>query len=142
MDIQGTLTVKGGFSLGRGARFTVMPGGKVELGDGSYLNSNANINITDLLVIGSDTYIAWGCQFLDQDFHEINFEGKKLKENIGIEIGDHVWIGCNVSIYKGSFIAKGCVVAADAKIRGLFLEENCLIAGNPAKVVKRNVTWN
>lgn len=142
LNVQGILNVNGGFSLGRGARITILPGGRVELGDGSYFNSNAKINIINLLVIGKNTFIAWGCQIIDYDFHALHFEGKKARERSGIYVGDNVWIGCNVSIYKDSYIANGCVVAADAKVRGVFLEENCLIAGNPAKVIKRNITWS
>jgi hypothetical protein len=33
-------------------------------------------------------------------------------------------------------------VAADSKVSGVFAEENCLIAGNPAKVIKRNIAWS
>ncbi|WP_261156851.1 acyltransferase [Serratia liquefaciens] len=42
---------------------------------------------------------------------------------------------------KGTNIASGCVVAANSVVSGDFLESNCLIAGSPARVVKRNISW-
>ncbi|MEJ7665610.1 MAG: hypothetical protein WKG07_41865 [Hymenobacter sp.] len=58
-----------------------------------------------------------------------------------IVLGDRVWIGSRVSIFKGTVIPSGCVVASNSVVKGVFTEENALLAGNPAKVVKRNVQW-
>jgi acetyltransferase-like isoleucine patch superfamily enzyme len=93
------------------------------------------------LTIGNDCAISWNCQFLDEDYHEIQYEGKKEKNSNSIKIGDRVWIGSNVSIHKGAVIPRGCVVASNSVVKAVFDEENVLIAGNPAKVVKRSISW-
>ena len=57
-----------------------------------------------------------------------------------IKIGNHVWIGTSAIILKGSVIRENSIVAAGAIVSGEF-PPNSVIAGNPAKVVKKNVVW-
>ena len=92
------------------------------------------------LVIGDNCAISWDCQFLDEDFHNISYSGKRKVEN-SIIIGDNVWIGCGVKIYKGTVIPNGCVIASDSIVKGAFYVENSLIGGNPAKTIKENIEW-
>lgn len=56
-------------------------------------------------------------------------------------IGDNVWIGQDVYVSKGSVIPSGCIVGAKSFVNKVFTQENCVIAGIPAKVVKENVRW-
>ena len=53
-----------------------------------------------------------------------------------IFIGDNCFIGCNTIILKGTVLGDGCVVGAGAVVSGRF-ENNCVIAGNPAKVIRK-----
>ena len=52
-------------------------------------------------------------------------------------IGDNVWIGENVVILPGSIIGSGCIIGANAVIAGKSFEDNTIIAGIPARVIKR-----
>ena len=42
---------------------------------------------------------------------------------------------------KGSVIADGSVVGAGAVVSGHYSEENVIIAGNPAKIIKKQIFW-
>ena len=141
LNIKGKLIANGAFSIGRGCRFDIGKNAVCELGADSYLSPFTNLIISNGISIGSHCAISWHCQFLDEDFHTMEYDGKKENTNKRIDIADNVWIGCYVNVFKGTFIAKGCVVAANAVVRGRFDEENCLIAGNPAQVVKRYISW-
>ena len=59
------------------------------------------------------------------------------KEEIikSVYIGRNVFIGANAIILPGTHISDGCYVAAGAVVSGKF-KKNCLIAGNPG-IVKR-----
>jgi acetyltransferase-like isoleucine patch superfamily enzyme len=92
------------------------------------------------LTIGDNCLISWDCQFLDDDFHEIIYANKKNSEN-SIKIGNNVWIGCGVKIYKGTVIQDNCVIASNSIVRGVFNSQNSLIGGNPAKIIKENINW-
>ena len=59
----------------------------------------------------------------------------------GVFIGDHVWIGEKVYITKNVTVPNDCILGANSVVTRRFEETNCVIAGNPAKVVKKNVQW-
>jgi acetyltransferase-like isoleucine patch superfamily enzyme len=141
INIQGKLNLKGKYSIGRGCRLDIGESAIVSIGSGGYINCNTTLIIMHKLEIGDNCVISWNCQFLDEDFHEIQYSEKKKSEN-SIVIGNNVWIGCGVKIYKGSVIPDGCIVASDTIIKGVFEIENSLIAGSPAKVIKEKVKWN
>jgi len=141
LRINGKLIVNGKFSIGKGCRFDIEPNSIVELGSNSYFSPNTTVIISYGLKIGNDCAISWGCQFLDNDFHKLNYDNKTDLSDKKIVIGDHVWIGSNTSIYKGVKIPNGCVVAANSVVKKSFNEENLLIGGNPAQVLKHNIMW-
>ena len=103
--------------------------------------SGATIYARKSITIGENTNIGGNAKILDNDFHplEIEARNKDIKEKIGtrpIVIGKNCFIGCNALILKGTILGDGCVVGAGAVVSGKF-EENCVIAGNPARVIKR-----
>lgn len=103
--------------------------------------SGATIYARKSITIGENTHIGGNTKILDNDFHplEIEARNKDIKEKIStrpIVIGKNCFIGCNSLILKGTILGDGCVVGAGAVVSGTF-EENCVIAGNPARVIKR-----
>ena len=59
----------------------------------------------------------------------------------GVIIGDNCWIGQNAHFTKNSIIKNGTIVGAHSVVTKEFHLENIIIAGNPAKIIKENVTW-
>ena len=141
LNIVGKLVIKGNYSIGRGCRIDIGKEGIIDIKGEGFVNANTQMVIMHSLVIGKDCVISWNCQFLDENFHKLHYDGKKEHVKEGIELGNHVWVGCNVKIYGSSIIPNGCVIAADSVVKNVFLEENCLIAGSPAQIVKRNISW-
>ena len=140
LNINGKLKFNGNYSIGRGCRFDIGKNGHISIGKGGYIIANTTFIIMHKLTIGDNCAISWDCQFLDEDFHEIQYLGKKTNQK-SIEIGNNVWIGCGVKIYKGTFIPDNCVIASNSIVKGVFTCENTLIGGNPAKVIKENIEW-
>jgi acetyltransferase-like isoleucine patch superfamily enzyme len=141
LNIRGKLVFNGNFSIGKGCRFDIGPNAIAEIGDNGYVSPNTWFVISHGLSIGNNCAISWGCQFLDDDFHTLEYGNQKQIKNNKITIGNNVWIGCNSFIYKGVNIPNGCVIASNSVVKSSFFEENTLIAGNPAVVIKKNVTW-
>ena len=103
--------------------------------------SGATIYARKNISIGDNTLIGGNVKILDNDFHPINIEyrNKDDKEQIksrDIIIGKDCFIGCNSIILKGSIVGNGSVVGAGSVVTGVF-PENCIIAGNPARIIKR-----
>lgn len=140
LNITGSLIFNGKFSIGRGCRIAVS--GTAEFGPGGYINPNTKVVIAHKLTVGAGCAISWGCQFVDDDFHVLVTDPPTPQRPHEITLGDHVWIGSNVSILKGARIANGCVVAAGSVVAGVFDEPGCLLAGVPAKVIRRRITWH
>jgi acetyltransferase-like isoleucine patch superfamily enzyme len=53
-----------------------------------------------------------------------------------ISIGNNVWIGENVCILLGVSIGDGCIIGANSVVNR-DVPNNCIIAGTPAKVIKK-----
>ena len=58
-----------------------------------------------------------------------------------ISIGDKVWIGQRAMILKGAKIGRGSVIGASAIVSGE-VPENCVAAGNPARVIRQKISWD
>lgn len=140
LNVEGKLSFKGRFTMGKGCRFDIGEKAEVEFCSG-YLSPRTDVIIVHGMTVGAGCAISWGCQFLDEDFHDLDYEGRAEVDDPRIRIGEHVWIGSRVSVLKGAVIPTGCVVAANSVVNKAFTEENCLLAGNPAKVVRRGVSW-
>ncbi len=140
LNIAGKLTINGSYSIGRGCRFDIGKDAVVTIGKEGHITGFTDFIISNKLSIGDYCAISWNCQFLDDDRQKIFYENKKDKDNL-ITIGNHVWIGSGAQIYKGTVIADGCVVASNAVVRGVFDKAGCIIGGNPARVIKENVSW-
>ena len=67
--------------------------------------------------------------------------GKRINPSKDVKIGNHVWVGNGATILKGIEIPEDCVVGACAVVTHTPQEGNCVLAGNPAKVVKTGVVW-
>jgi acetyltransferase-like isoleucine patch superfamily enzyme len=138
LNIEGRLIVNGLVSIGRGCCIYTQPDSVCIFND-CQVTGKTSFIISHSMIIGKHSIISWGCQFLDSDWHRIEYEGKREKEN-GILIGEHVWIGNNVTILKGVHIGNNCVIGAGAVVTGIY-PDNVLIAGNPAKIVKQDIQW-
>ena len=55
-------------------------------------------------------------------------------------IGNDVWIGQNVTIMPGVHIGDGSIVAAGAVVTR-DVEKNTMVAGVPARCIKKNIFW-
>ncbi len=77
------------------------------------------------------------------DSHSIiNENGDRINWSKSVFIGDHVWIGNNVTITKGVIISDNSIVATGAIVTKEFSENNIILGGIPADIIKKNVNWD
>lgn len=117
-------------------------GGRIEIGDNFGISGSTIYSIASI-TIGKNFLLGGNCKIIDNDFHPINPEarriGKSGDEQINkapIIIGDDCFIGMNSIILKGTILGNNVVVGAGSVVHGTF-PDNCLIAGNPAKIIRR-----
>ncbi len=129
-----------GFTMYEGAAVVVREGGTLTLGRNSYMNESL-IQCANSITIGDNCAIAADVLIQDTDFHPILDEnGNPKPVSKPIVIGDKVWICAKATILKGVTIGDGAIVAAGAVVKK-DVPARCVVAGNPAKVVRENVIW-
>lgn len=138
--VRGSLHLKGNNHIGRGSRIDIGPAARCTLTD-AFLNARCLVVVETELTVGAGSQIGWDVMLIDGNFHSIDYPGRKPRAP-GITVGRQVWIGARATLLSGATVADGCVVAAGAVVVGRFEEPRTLIAGNPARVVRRDVTWH
>lgn len=143
--------------------------GRLELGNNCYIMRDSRMSVKEegTIIVGS--YVTAGERFLaigskhspvtigndcmfSHDVTILSTSGHSIfdlvkQENVAnkkekyVQIGDHVWLGKSAIVLYNSNIRKGCIVGAGSVVKGEF-DENCVIAGNLAKVVSDNCTWD
>lgn len=101
----------------RNCRFRIDFSGELILGDYVFINDNCNINCVERVSIGEYTKIAPNVCINDHD-HNYKKTGDSHLLTKPVEIGNHVWIGSNVVILRGSTIGDHAVIAAGSVVKG------------------------
>lgn len=118
---------------------------KIEIGDNTTVGNDCQFAALE----GTTIKVGKGCMFSHDislrtsDSHSIvNVHGNRINHAKDITIGNHVWVGLECLILKGSIIANNSVIAARATVNKQFEQPGCIIAGAPAKQIKENINWD
>ena len=143
--VQGRLRVENGGTIRLGDRvrirgthlpveLTALPGGVLEIGDRTYINSGASLCAAKLVRIGARCAIGNLTLIMDTDFHSTH-DHTVVPEPKPIVIEDDVWLAARVTVLKGVTIGRGAVVAAGAVVTK-DVAANTLVGGVPAKLIR------
>lgn len=135
MDENAKFYVQGKSSIYYGADIILFKNAKLSIGN-SFINSDCKIRCHESITIGDDCAISHDFTVMDSNAHKLNGErGTKP-----VYIGNHVWIGTRVVILPGVKVGDGAVIAAGSVVNK-DVPSNTLVAGVPAKVIKKDVIW-
>lgn len=87
------------------------------------------------IIIGKGSYIAANVGIITSN-HDL-YDLDKHQEGKDVIIGEKCWIGMNSIILPGVILGERTIVGAGSVVTKSFLEGNCIIAGNPARIVRR-----
>ncbi|OPZ78276.1 MAG: Galactoside O-acetyltransferase [Alphaproteobacteria bacterium ADurb.Bin438] len=95
------------------------------------------------IIIGNDCMFSWNIFFMNNDYHTIVDKNTDeiLNPPKDIIIGNHVWVGNGVSVLKGAKIGNDSIVGSRSVVTKSFEEDNLIVAGMPAKIVKKDINW-
>lgn len=158
--------------IGKGARFKgtismIGDNNVIRIGEGCHfrgrivVNSGTNQIVSfgnhstsvDLYIVCSencDVTIGEWCMFSravevrTSDSHSVieRASGERLNHPGSIVIGDHVWVGVGAIINKGVRLPEDCIVGAQSFVNRCFDESGIMLAGAPADIVRRGITWS
>ena len=105
-----------------------------------FLGAEPNLSV----VIGDNCMFAYGTEIRTSDAHSIidKTNGKVVNFGKSITIGNHVWITKNCKILKGVELQDWTVIGIGSIVTKRIMEKECVVAGCPAKVVKRGIRWD
>lgn len=150
-DIRGKKYIKYGknFTTGTGCRieaykfFSDSPemiiGNNVQINDYVHLACGKSLIIEDDVLIASKVYISdishGNYSGENQSFPEEKAKNRKIFSKT-VKICENVWIGENAIILPGVEIGKNSIIGAGSVVTKN-VPENCIVAGNPAKIIKK-----
>ncbi|MGF7038580.1 hypothetical protein [Mucilaginibacter lappiensis] len=111
----------------------------IQIGDNVSIEQNLHLTCANKIVIGSNTAIAANVTITDinHPYTNISLPPEKQPLQVGeVSIGADCKIYNNAVILPGTFLGKHNVVGANSVVGGIF-PDYCIIAGAPAKIVKR-----
>ncbi len=98
---------------------------------------------------GEDCMISRRVSVQSNDGHDI-FDVKtgqninstdEISKSRKIIIGNHVWIGQDTAVLYNTDIGDGSIIGMKSLVKNKF-PNNCVIGGNPAKMLKTDVAWS
>ncbi|RFU85700.1 acyltransferase [Streptomyces triticagri] len=108
-------------------------GNGVVLGRGSHVIADTTVTIGDDCYFGPYVYITSTNHSYDDPEQPV---GKQWPRMEPVHIGPGCWIGTNAVVLPGTRLGRNVVVAAGAVVRGE-VPDHCVVAGTPARVVRR-----
>lgn len=121
-----------------GVRIEIGSGGRLQIGNGTYINRNSLIIAEKEVTIGRDCRISWDVIIMDTDFHA---PGTCKSDARPVIIGDGVWIGCRAVLLKGVHVGDYAVIAAGAVVTK-DVAPGQMVGGIPARSLASRMAYN
>lgn len=93
-----------------------------------YIQGVGGIKLGDYSLVGPGV----GIISANHDIYDIH----RHQQSLGVVIGKYCWIGMNAVILPGVRLGDHTIVAAGGIVTKSFAEGYCVLAGNPARVIK------
>jgi acetyltransferase-like isoleucine patch superfamily enzyme len=114
----------------------------ITIGDRCMLGKGIGIVGHERIEIGDDIWTGHYVYVTDQNhgYEDLDLPiGTQLWKNEPVSIGSGSWLGHGAVVLPGSRIGKHVVVAAGAVVAGIEVPDRSVVAGIPARIIKRYV---
>ncbi len=111
-----------------------MRGGRIEIGERTFINYGVSISSFQFVHIGCRCLIGTYVNILDNNWHDI-LDRTRVPPSKPVIIEDNVWLGNRVIVLPGVTIGHDAVIGAGAVVTK-DIPPRSIAVGNPARVVK------
>ena len=116
--------------------------GEIKIGCNTYIGVQSSIQsvIGSKVSIGNDCAISHNVKIYTSNYNSteiITKNSKKERREGDVIIGNNCWIGVNVLIIEGVTIGSNVVIGGNSVVTKN-IQNNCVVGGIPAKVLKKN----
>lgn len=133
----GTLHLQKNASLVIGQHFTIER------------NYNIHADTDTLIKIGDDCMFSSDILLRSNDGHAVfdiisgeNINSSScIRKNRKLVIGNHVWVAMRSAVMYGAKLEDSSIIGPMSMVKSE-IPNNCMAEGVPAKIIRRNVTWN
>lgn len=112
----------------------------------SFIDFRAHLSVGEQknMIIGDNCMFSFSMWATTSDAHAAFDMATRQRFNLpkSVLIGDHVWVGQEVTILKGTQIGSGSIIGASSLLTGKVMQSNAVYAGVPAKLVRSDVFYN
>lgn len=131
------------FSLSYNCHIFIDSNSRLNKPNGRLIVNNNTKETPNNIRIGKNAQISRDILMRTSDGHSIFNIGEDLPYNKpqDIIIGDNVWLGSRVVLLKGTTLQNNTIVGACSVVNKKFNEGNVILAGHPARIIKRNISW-
>jgi len=141
----------GGHCVIAGELLVFAHGGQISIGDWCFVGEGARIWSASAIEVGNRVLISHNVNVFDSLTHPLDAKQRHLQFqaivlaghpqsiDLGekpVRIGDDAWIGANSIILRGVTIGARAVVGAGSVVTE-DVPEGCIVAGNPARIIRR-----
>jgi acetyltransferase-like isoleucine patch superfamily enzyme len=135
LDRDAALVLGDGCEIDDGTTIAVYDRGRLELGARAFVGHSCTLAARSSLQVGAGTFLAELVSIRDHD-HTVGEAPSSGAMSIDpVLVGSDVWIGAKATVLRGARLGDGCVVGANAVVRGE-LPARSVCVGIPARVVR------
>lgn len=130
-----TITIRDNVFIGIATRLDATRG-TILLSEGTNIGSDCLLAASKSLVLEKNVLVAAYCEIADSS--SISRQGTLQEEGKGLTIGEGTWLGARCRVAAGIDIGSDVVAGAHSVIL-TDVEDNSVIVGNPASVLRKRI---
>ena len=133
-NVKGDVLFRGEARIPFGSIIEVTEGANLIMGEGFRGSHGSKIIVHERIELGSNVLLAWNAKILDTDFHRLSSMDGLRPMSKPILIGNKCWIGINAVITKGTRLGNHVFIGPNVSIGGMKIPSYTIIKNKVVEI--------